>query len=132
LKIHVILGQFLVLGVFLLSLLLLAFILGSDIKNKMQREYYNQHFMYSDEVLWKKKMRIQKERWYQKERNKVISVLKNETKSLSRILREIQQELDVLTALVNAQQVSKREEQKCRNDGRQKKRAATFIQSSWQ
>ena len=49
-----------------------------------------------------KKRRIQKERWYQRERNKVISVLKNETKSLSRILREIQQELDVLTALVNA------------------------------
>jgi hypothetical protein len=44
----------------------------------------------------------------------------------------MQQELYVLTALVNAQQVSKREEQKCRNDGRQKKRAATFIQSSWQ
>jgi hypothetical protein len=98
----------------------------------MQREYYNEHFMYSDEVLWKKKRRIQKERWYQRERNKVISVLKNETKSLSHILREMQQELDVLTALVNAQQVSKREEQKCRNDGRQKKRAATFIQSSWQ
>jgi hypothetical protein len=98
----------------------------------MQREYYNQHFMYSDEVLWKKKRRIQKERWYQRERNKVISVLKNETKSLSHILREMQQELDVLTALVNAQKVSKREEQKCRNDGRQKKRAATFIQSSWQ
>jgi hypothetical protein len=33
-------------------------------------------FMYSDEVLWQKKRRIQKERWYQMERNKEISVLK--------------------------------------------------------
>ena len=32
--------------------------------------------MYSDEVLWQKNMRIQKERWYQKERNKEINVLK--------------------------------------------------------
>jgi hypothetical protein len=111
LKVHVILGQFLILGVFLLLLLSLAFVLGYDIK-KMQREYYNQHFMYSDEVLWKKKRRIQKERWYQRERNKVISVLRKEKKSLSRILKEMQQELDVLTTLVDAQQASKREEQK--------------------
>jgi hypothetical protein len=34
------------------------------------------NFMYFDEVLWQKKMRIQKERWYQIERNKEISVLK--------------------------------------------------------
>ena len=54
----------------------------------MQRDYYNQDFMYSDEVLWQKKRWIQKERWYQRERNKEISVLKNETKSLSRILGE--------------------------------------------
>ena len=67
--------------------------------------------MYFDEVLWKKKMRIQKERWYQRDRNKEISV----PKSLSRILGEIKQELDVLTATVNAQQASKREE-KCCND----------------
>jgi hypothetical protein len=33
-------------------------------------------FMYFDEVLWQKKMTIQKERWYQMERNKEISVLK--------------------------------------------------------
>jgi hypothetical protein len=33
-------------------------------------------FMYFDEVLWQKKRRIQKERWYQMERNKEISVLK--------------------------------------------------------
>jgi hypothetical protein len=26
--------------------------------------------MYSDKVLWQKKIRIQKERWYQRERNK--------------------------------------------------------------
>jgi hypothetical protein len=32
--------------------------------------------MYSDEVLWQKKRRIQKEGWYQRERNKEISVLK--------------------------------------------------------
>jgi hypothetical protein len=37
----------------------------------------------------------------------------------------------VLTALVDAQQASKREEQKHRNDYRRKKKAATFIQSSW-
>jgi hypothetical protein len=50
--------------------------------------------MYFDEVLWQKKMRIQKERWYQREKNKEISVLKNETKSLSRILEEMKQELE--------------------------------------
>jgi len=69
----------------------------------MQKEYYNQDFMYSDEVLWQKKRRIQKERWYQMERNKEINVLKKETKSLSRILGEMQQELDVLMELVDAQ-----------------------------
>jgi hypothetical protein len=37
-------------------------------------------FMYFDEVLWQKKMRIQKERWYQMERIKEISVLKKESK----------------------------------------------------
>jgi hypothetical protein len=68
--------------------------------------------MYSDEVLWQKKRRIQKERWYQRQRNKEISVLRKETKSLSCILKEMQQELDVLTTLVDAQQASKREEQK--------------------
>jgi len=86
----------------------------------MQREYYNQDFMYSDEILWQKKRRIQKERWYQRERNKEISVLKKETKSTSRIPGEMQQELDVLTTLVNAQQVSEREEQKHRNDDRRR------------
>jgi hypothetical protein len=38
--------------------------------------------MYSDEVLWQKNMRIQKERWYQKERNKKISVLKKNQESI--------------------------------------------------
>jgi hypothetical protein len=38
--------------------------------------------MYSDEVLWQKNMRIQKERWYQKERNKEISVLKENQESI--------------------------------------------------
>ena len=61
-------------------------------------------FMYFDEVLWQKKRRIQKERWYQMERNKEIIVLKKESKSLSRILGEMKQELDVLTATINAQQ----------------------------
>ena len=42
------------------------------------------------------------ESWYQRERNKEISVLKKETKSLSRIIGEMQQELDVLTTLVDA------------------------------
>jgi hypothetical protein len=65
--------------------------------------------MYSDELLWQKKKRIQKERWYQMERNKEISVLKKESKSLSRILGEMKQELDVLTTSVNAQQALERE-----------------------
>ena len=64
-------------------------------------------FMYCDKVLWQKKMRIQKVRWYQRERNKEISVLKNESKSLSRNLGEMKQELDVLTTTVNAQQLQK-------------------------
>jgi hypothetical protein len=34
------------------------------------------------EVLWQKKRRIQKERWYQKERNKEISVLKKIQESI--------------------------------------------------
>jgi len=46
-------------------------------------------FMYFDEVSWQKKRKIQKERWYQMERNKEISVLKKESKSLSRILGEM-------------------------------------------
>jgi hypothetical protein len=76
------------------------------------RQGFQQHrnrrdFMYFDEVLWQKKMRIQKERWYQRERNKEISVLKNESKSLSRNLGEMKQELDVLTTTVNAQQLQK-------------------------
>jgi hypothetical protein len=32
--------------------------------------------MYFDEVLWQNKMTIQKEMWYQMERNKEISVIK--------------------------------------------------------
>jgi hypothetical protein len=63
-------------------------------------------------VLWLKKRRIQKERSYQRERNKEISVLKKESNSLSRILGEMKQELDLLTAAVNAQQASKKEEKK--------------------
>jgi hypothetical protein len=62
--------------------------------------------MYFDKVLWKKKSRIQNERWYQRETNKEISVLKKESKSLSRIPGEMKQELDVLTTAVNAQQAS--------------------------
>ena len=84
-------------------------------------------FMYFDEVLWQKKRRIQKESWYQRDINKEISV----PKSLSRILGEIKQELDVLTATVNAQQASKREEKKCCNDEIRNRTAATFIQSCW-
>jgi prefoldin subunit 5 len=61
-------------------------------------------------------MRIQNERWYQRERNEEISVLKNESKSLSRILVEMKQELDLLTTTVNAQQASEREEKICCND----------------
>ena len=68
--------------------------------------------MYFNEVLWQKKRRVQKKRWFQRERNKEISVLKNESKSLSRILGEMKQELDVLTAAVNAQQASERGEKK--------------------
>jgi hypothetical protein len=87
--------------------------------------------MYFDEELWQKKRRIQKERWYQRERNKEISVLKKESNSLSRILGEMKQEPDVLTAEVNAQKASKREEKKCYNDEIQNRMAATFIQSCW-
>jgi hypothetical protein len=57
--------------------------------------------MYSDEVLWQKKRRIQKERWYQMERIKEISILNKESKSLSCILGEMKQEPDVLTTSVN-------------------------------
>jgi hypothetical protein len=39
-----------------------------------------------------KKRKIQKERWYQKERNKEIVVKKKESMSLSRILGEMKQE----------------------------------------
>jgi hypothetical protein len=88
-------------------------------------------FMYFDEVLYQKKRRIQKERWYQKERNKEICFLKNESKSLSRILGEMKQELDVLTAVINAQQASEREEKKGCSDDIQNRTAATFIQSCW-
>ena len=62
--------------------------------------------MYFDEVLWQKKRRIQKERLHQMDRNKEISVLKKESKNLSRILGEMKQELDVLTTTVNMQQAS--------------------------
>ena len=88
-------------------------------------------FMYFDEVLWQKKWRIQKERWYQRERNKEISVLKKESKSLSRLLGEMKQELDVLMAVVSAQHASEIEENKCCNDDIQNRRVATFIQSCW-
>jgi hypothetical protein len=87
--------------------------------------------MYCDEMLWQKKRRIQKERWYQMERNKEISVLKKESKSLSRILGEMKQELDVLAATVNAQQASEREEKIRCNDDIRNRTAATFIQSCW-
>jgi hypothetical protein len=46
LKVYVMFGQFSVLNVFLLSLLSLAFFLGSDIKKNA-----NKDFMYFDEVL---------------------------------------------------------------------------------
>jgi phage shock protein A len=87
--------------------------------------------MYSNDVLWQKKRRIQKERWYQMERNKDISVLKKESKSLSRIIGEMKQELDVLTATVNAQQASEKEEKIRCNDDIRNRTAATFIQSCW-
>jgi len=88
-------------------------------------------FMYFDEVSWQKKRRIQKERWYQMERNKEISVLKKESKSQSRILGEMKQEHDVLTVSVNAQQASEREEKIHCNDDIRNRTAATFIQSCW-
>jgi predicted RNase H-like nuclease (RuvC/YqgF family) len=71
-------------------------------------------------VLWQKKWRIQKERWYQSERNKEINVLKKESNSLSRILGEMKQELDVLTAALNAQQALERKEKKGSNDDTKK------------
>jgi len=63
---------------------------------------------------------------------KEIGVLKNESKSLSRILGEIKQELDVFTTSVNAQQASERDEKIHCNDDIQNRTAATFIQSYWQ
>jgi hypothetical protein len=39
--------------------------------------------MYFDEVLWQRKRQIQKERWYQRERNKEISVRKKESKYMN-------------------------------------------------
>jgi len=41
----------------------------------------------------------------------------------------MQQELDLLMALVDAQQASERKEQKRCNDDRRKRRVAIFIQS---
>jgi hypothetical protein len=41
----------------------------------------------------------------------------------------MKQELDVLTATVNAQQASKKEEKICCNDDIQNRMVATFIQS---
>ena len=87
-------------------------------------------FMYFDKVLWQKKMRIQKERC-QRERNKEIGVLKSESKSLSRILGEMKQELDVLMAIVNAQQASETEEKIRCNDDIRNRMDATFIKSWW-
>jgi hypothetical protein len=43
----------------------------------------------------------------------------------------MKQELDVLTAPLNAQQASEREEKKGSNDDIQNRTAATFIQSCW-
>jgi len=65
------------------------------------------------------------------ERDKEISVLKKESKSLSRILEDRKQELDVLTASVNAQQASEREEKIRCNDDKRNRTDATFIQSCW-
>jgi hypothetical protein len=49
----------------------------------MQREYYNKDFMYFDKILWQKKRRIQKERWYQREGNKKMCSLKRNQESIS-------------------------------------------------
>jgi predicted RNase H-like nuclease (RuvC/YqgF family) len=65
------------------------------------------------------------------ERNKEMSVLKKESKSLSRILREMKQEIDVLTATVNAQQASEREEKIRCNDDIRNRTTGAFIQSCW-
>jgi hypothetical protein len=43
----------------------------------------------------------------------------------------MKQELDVLMAVVNAQQASEKEEKKRCNDDIRKRTAATFIQSCW-
>ncbi len=75
----------------------------------------------------KRKGRIQQERWYQRDRNKEISA----PKSLSRILGEMRQELDVLTAAVNAPRASEGEEKKRCNDEIRNGTAATFIRSCW-
>jgi hypothetical protein len=69
---------------------------------------------------------------YQIERNKEIGVLKKESNCLSRILLEMELELDVLMETVNAQQASEREEKICYNDDIRNRTAATFIQCCWQ
>jgi hypothetical protein len=65
------------------------------------------------------------------ERNKETSVLKKESTSLSRILGEMKQELDVLTAPGNAQQASEKEEKIRYNADIRNRTAGTFIQSCW-
>jgi len=62
------------------------------------------------------------------EKNKEISVLKKESKSLSRILGEMKQELDVLSNSQCPASFRKRGE---KTQHTQNRRAVTFIQSCW-
>ena len=96
----------------------------------MQREYYNQDFMHSDEILWQKKKRIQKESCYQIERNKEISVLKKNQESILYFRGDASRTWCVNSISQCPASLRKRGT-KMPNDDRRKRRAATFIQSCW-
>jgi len=87
--------------------------------------------MYFDELLWQKKRRIQKERWYQRERNKEISVLKKIQESIPYSRGD-----EARTWCVNgssqcpASFIKKRRKKWCNDDVRNRT-AATLIQSYW-
>ena len=55
--------------------------------------------MYSNEVLWQRKRRYQKERWYQRKRNKYIGVFDKECKDLFYKFGVLMKEFDKLNEL---------------------------------
>ena len=94
----------------------------------MQNEYYKQDYMYSDDVLWQRKGRYKKERWYQRDRNTHIDVSDEEDKDPCRKFGVLMKEFDKLNELLYEWQVFERE--RSNNTQRMKDekiRAATFI-----